>query len=374
MLVGLFFTYEYSLKTWHESGTLNKELEIYKMLNEKYGVRFKFITYGDKNEIDYVKGYDFISVIPVFTYFKKSKIKIINIIKSIFIPFLIKDQLDDVSILKQHQLLGSWTAIISKYINNKPLIIRTGYDMFLFSKKENKNLLKRFLYYLLTLVSVKLSDLYTMSSESDAQHLKKYFKIKNLKIRKNWVNEINLIKRFEERYQNKIIAVGRLEEQKNYKYIIDSLVGSNFSLDIVGKGSMEKSLRTYAIKNNVNLNYLGIFENEKLMDIYQNYKYFVLASHYEGNPKVILEAMSSGCICFVSNIENNKEIVIDKQNGFILNESTNSLIDNIKKLEADNVLKDEIINNGKKFLEDNYLLSDLVDKEFSDYKSLVKKN
>ena len=59
MLVGLFFTYEYSLKTWHESGTLNKELEIYKMLNEKYGVRFKFITYGDKNEIDYVKGYDF---------------------------------------------------------------------------------------------------------------------------------------------------------------------------------------------------------------------------------------------------------------------------------------------------------------------------
>ena len=73
-------------------------------------------------------------------------------------------------------------------------------------------------------------------------------------------------------------------------------------------------------------------------------------------------------------LENNKEIVIDKQNGFILNESTNSLIDNIKKLEADNVLKDEIINNGKKFLEDNYLLSDLVDKEFSDYKSLVKKN
>ena len=30
--------------------------------------------------------------------------------------------------------------------------------------------------------------------------------------------------------------------------------------------------------------------------------------------------------------------------------------------------------DGKKFLEDNYLLSDLVDKEFSDYKSLVKKN
>ena len=73
--------------------------------------------------------------------------------------------------------------------------------------------------------------------------------------------------------------------------------------------------------------------------------------------------MSAGCICFVSNIANNKEIVIDKQNGFILNESTNSLIDNIKKLEADNVLKDEIINNEKSF-KDNYLLSDLVDKEF----------
>ena len=94
-----------------------------------------------------------------------------------FIPFLIKDQLNDVSIFKQHQLLGSWTAIISKYINNKPLIIRTAMTCFCLAK-ENKNFLKRFLYYLLTLVSVKLSDLYTMSSESDAQHLKKYFKIK----------------------------------------------------------------------------------------------------------------------------------------------------------------------------------------------------
>ena len=374
MLIALFFTYEYSLKTWHDSGILNKELEIYKMLNEKYGICFKFITYGDKNEVGYIKDYDFISVLPMFTYFKKSKIKTVNILKSVFFPLVIKNQLSDVSILKQHQLLGSWTSIISKYINKKPLIIRTGYDMFLFSKKENKNFLKRFLYYLLTLVSIKLSDLYTVSSESDAKHLKKYFKIKNLKIRKNWVNQIGLLKEFEERYKNKIIAVGRLEEQKNYRFIIDSLVGSKFSLDIIGKGSMEKSLKNYARENNVDLNFLGSFENEKLMDIYQNYKYFVLASHYEGNPKVILEAMSSGCVCFVSNIENNREIVKDKKNGFIMKEIENSLVDNINKLKKDNLFKDEIINNGIKFLKDNYLLSDLVDKEFSDYESLIKKD
>ena len=105
----------------------------------------------------------------MFTYFKNLK-KNYKYNKVNIYSIFNKRSTIYVSILKQHQLLF-WTAIISKYINNKPLIIRTGYDMFLFTK-ENKNLLKRFLYYLLTLVSVKLSDLYTMSSESDAQHLK----------------------------------------------------------------------------------------------------------------------------------------------------------------------------------------------------------
>ena len=48
MKVLVVFTYSYSLKTWKESGTLNKELEIYHLLSNKYNINFTFITYGDE--------------------------------------------------------------------------------------------------------------------------------------------------------------------------------------------------------------------------------------------------------------------------------------------------------------------------------------
>ena len=65
-----------------------------------------------------------------------------------------------------------------------------------------------------------------------------------------------------------------------------------------------------------------------------NYKIFVLPSLFEGNPKALSEAMSQGCVPFVSNIKNNKELVVDKENGLILkcekNNQKNLLTNSIK--------------------------------------------
>ena len=49
----------------------------------------------------------------------------------------------------------------------------------------------------------------------------------------------------------------------------------------------------------------------------KKYKFFILPSNFEGNPKVLLEAMSFGMVCLVSNISNHKEIITNKKNGFI---------------------------------------------------------
>ena len=47
MNVLVVFTFGYSLKTWFDSSTLNKEISIYKNLHEKEGVNFTFLTYGN---------------------------------------------------------------------------------------------------------------------------------------------------------------------------------------------------------------------------------------------------------------------------------------------------------------------------------------
>ena len=55
-------------------------------------------------------------VIPIYSKLKKSKFKLINYLKSFFIPFYFKSQLRHIDVIKQNQLNGSWISIILKYI------------------------------------------------------------------------------------------------------------------------------------------------------------------------------------------------------------------------------------------------------------------
>ena len=372
MLIALFFTYNYSLKTWSDSGILLKELEIYEMLNRKHGIKFKFITYGYKDEESYIKKFDFIEIIPIYEYISKSKFKLINYIKSFLIPFKIKSLLADVTLFKQHQLLGSWVSILSKFINKKPLIIRTGYDMFLFSIYEKKSMRIKFLYYFLTLLSLRFANLYTIASTSDSNKLRKYFKYSKVKIRRNWIKEVKNIKNLDKRHSDRVLSVGRLEKQKNYSYLIDSLSNSKCSIDIVGKGSLKESLKKESGEKNVKLKLLDPIENESLLEVYQDYKYFILTSFYEGNPKALIEAMSSGCIVLASNIENNSEIIDNYINGILVGEGLDSILNALDWLDENPDKASQISTNATNFIHENYLLSDLVEKEYEDYKNLTR--
>ena len=116
MQVAVFFTFDYSLKTWSNSGTIEREVEIYKKLKDEYGVEFIFFTYGDSTDNSYKEVHDHFEVIPIYSKIKYSNSKIIRLIKSFIIPFIYRDKFKDVSILHQHQLLGSWVPIIIKLI------------------------------------------------------------------------------------------------------------------------------------------------------------------------------------------------------------------------------------------------------------------
>jgi hypothetical protein len=80
MKIAVFFTYDYKLSTLINSGLLERELKIYKYLNKKYGVNFKFFTY-DINELKTQNNFEFIPI------YKKLKDQITNIF-DFFIHFI----------------------------------------------------------------------------------------------------------------------------------------------------------------------------------------------------------------------------------------------------------------------------------------------
>ena len=59
--------------------------------------------------------------------------------------------------------------------------------------------------------------------------------------------------------------------------------------------------------------------NSELVQFLSNFKYFVLSSFFEGNPKVVLEAMAAGCVVIVNNFSGISEIIKAKLMDLLLN-------------------------------------------------------
>lgn len=104
-------------------------------------------------------------------------------------------------------------------------------------------------------------------------------------------------KEFNEIKNRKIIHVGRLEEQKNQKLLLDSFKLildkiDNVELVIIGKGSKEKELKDYANKIGVKskVHFLGFQDNPYYF--IKNSDLLVLSSLYEGLPHTLLETMA----------------------------------------------------------------------------------
>ena len=167
MNIVYFFTFGYSLNTWKNSGQLDRELEhfeFWKKINPD--INLKVVTYGEEDDLTLIKN-EFIEVIPIYKYVKFSKFKIINLMKSFFIITILKNiiQGESYDLVIQNQLLGSWVSYQFKKLKKIPLIIRTGYDMYEFSKNENKSYVKQFFYRLITKKSLKYAYLYKVTSE-----------------------------------------------------------------------------------------------------------------------------------------------------------------------------------------------------------------
>ena len=364
------FTFGYSLKIWENTGTLEKELLIFKKLHADRNVHFTFLTYGKIEDKNYDLARYGINIIPIFMNREIPESKLFTFFYSLY--FVLKNikRFRKVSIIKQNQLSGVWLAILLKILLRRPLILRTGYDMYRFSVQENKSRLKRSLFLIVTNLSFLFADIYTVTSKSDLIFSEKYLiSPKKILLRPNSVGVSNTLS-IKSRYKMKILTVGRLEAQKNYQKLIEDFENSQYEIDIVGEGSEYNDLKALAKEKNVQLNFLGKFNNMELKKLYQKYIFYVSTSLFEGNPKTVLEAMSSGCVVLISKIDNHRELIVDNRNGFIL-DLDESFKKKIKVIKLDLNRLNNISRNAVSFVYENNSLEKLSYNLYKDYESIV---
>ena len=128
-----------------------------------------------------------------------------------------------------------------------------------------------------------------------------------------------------------LLAVGRLDKNKNFKDIIKVLPKLNKKLTILGEGQEKENLIQLANKLNVSVEFLG-FQNNPYKYM-KNAELLVITSLYEGFPNVVLEAN----VCELPVIAYNciggvRESISNGLNGFLIEcRNINDLELSIKK-------------------------------------------
>ena len=373
MNIILFFTYGVTLQDWVKNGSLEREIKLYKKLSENKKIKFTFITFGNESDRKFQSYVGNINILPIYEKYKFHENKLLRFIYSFYIGLKLNKKFENIDLIKTNQLMGSWLAAMLKIKSKSPLIIRTGYNVFYFSLKNKKSISKKVIYFLLTQVGVLFSDLYFVSSNQEKDFMNKYFLFtKNkLQLRRNWIDTDTSFTLTENKLQDRILSVGRLEYQKNYEYLIKSFSKSSITIDIVGEGSQIEYLKKIANENNTKCNFIENMPHEELLKIMSQYHIFVLTSLFEGNPKALLESMAMGCIPVVSNIKNNQEIITDGKNGILIDVQSDKLKNIVEELLIDKKRLIEMSKYSKQSIHESYSLEKLVEIEYQDYLNLI---
>ena len=99
-----------------------------------------------------------------------------------------------------------------------------------------------------------------------------------------------------------ILAVGALKKEKSYNNLIIAFkrLLNNFpsySLHIAGEGDLKEELKSLVLKEGLenDIIFCGNLDKDQLLEKYNTAEAFILSSNSEGFPKVVLEAIFTGC-------------------------------------------------------------------------------
>lgn len=147
----------------------------------------------------------------------------------------------------------------------------------------------------------------------------------------------------------KVICVGRLNEQKGYEYLIEAWAlihkrHPEWILNAYGSGEIRHRLQSMidhkGITDSLILNDL----TANILDKYMESSIYVMSSRFEGFPMVLLEAMSCGLPCVSFDCPNGaRDIIEDGKNGFLVEYlNVEQLADKVCLLMENELLRKEM--------------------------------
>ena len=169
---------------------------------------------------------------------------------------------------------------------------------------------------------------------------------------------------------NRLCFIGRLEKEKNLFSLLEALINLDVELYIIGGGSQQVQLESYAMEKQLRVNFLGNLPNSRLPEIIRLAKVYIQPSLYEGHPKTIIEAMACGAAVIAGDSPGIRELIIHRRNGFLCAVTPDGIRSALQEVLADEQLRIDMGKAARQFAVENYSLDKVVEMELDLYHQL----
>ena len=137
-----------------------------------------------------------------------------------------------------------------------------------------------------------------------------------------------------------LVTVCRLVPWKGLEELINSAIELKLKLVIIGDGPLKNHLQNIASQASPRIDFLGNIENQKVVEVLNMSKIFVLNSEYEATSYALIEAKMCGLPVIAKINNGNSTVIRNNIDGFIVdNNSHENLKYSIKKLISDDQLR-----------------------------------
>ncbi len=281
----------------------------------------------------------------------------------------------DIDIVHFHAFGPSMFSFIPRLLGRKVVVQGHGIEW----KRSRWGTIGKILLKLTEMPSVRFPHIVTVVSDVQKSYLVKKYNAESVYI-PTGVNppqteKPELIRKYGLSGQDYILFAARLVREKGAHYLINAFkrMKKDVKLVIAGDSTHEETYKTelYQLaKDSKNIIFTGFATGKLLRELFSNCYMFVLPSEIEGLPISLLEAMSYGTCCLVSDIPENLEAL--NNYGFSFrNQDTDDLVDKLKYLINDTTAVESVKEDAKSYALENHSWDKIAIQFEKLYKKLI---
>lgn len=358
--LALFFSRGISLQVWDGIGMLDREVALYKRLQE-YGVTVCFVTYGDARDFFYT---DRLSGIQILCNQWNLSVEFY----ARWLPWLHWRVLRRADLYKTNQTDGAEAALAAARRWRKPLIARCGYmwSYNVIREQGTQSAAARHALATEYLVFNAAQRIVVTTASMAANVVERIPDVApRVHVIPNYVDVEAFQPSMTDIIDYDVAFVGRLAPEKNLPALLQAVQQLGIKALIIGDGPEKTSLLQRFSRLSDQIVWVDRVTNSDLPCYLNRAKLFVLPSHYEGHPKALIEAMACGLPVIGADAPGIREVIRHDETGYLCCGTPEGIAAAIRKLLDEDALRSRLGRNARHYAVENFGLGHIVQKELA---------